>query len=435
MAQSGEMETTTVAHASKSPLPATIFRPEVLVARQNRLQGDVFLLQPVSVKVIAAILLLIVLLFAALLALGSYSRVERVQGYLSPSRGLVKIEAGRFGRLASLYVKEGQQVRAGDRLARIELMQRAEGGASPVDLSAEALASQRADAQSQIGLERDQSAAEATKLRSDALQLATTVASLEAQVQLQRRMIASAKDVYERIKIAAERGYVTTIAREQRFQELLAGQAEEQRLAQELARQRGELAKTRVRLSQVPGESAAKIARLRSERSAIDERSADLAQRREDVIVSPVSGRVVAINGASLGGSVTPGRSFLTILPTGSDMVADLFVPSRAAGFVAPGQEIRILYDAFPYQRFGSFPGTVETVGGSILSPGEVDAPFAITQPVYRVSARLDAQSITIGGQRIAVQPGMTLNANIVLERRSFLDWFLSPLRAVGARS
>jgi len=414
---------------------ASFYRREVIDARQSRLQGDVFLLQPVSIGVIGAILAAIVVLFVALLMFGEYARVERVQGYLKPTNGLVKIEAGRFGTLSTLYVDEGQAVDAGQRLARIDLTQQAGGTGSPLERSEQALDSQLASAESQIGLERQQLASEGSKLRSDQAQLRTSIAALESQLQIQRKLIESSEEVYERLKLAAERGYVTVIAREQRYQELLAGRSEEQRLTQELARQRAELARNRVRMAQLPGEAEARIARLRSEQSAIDERSANLDERRQDVIVSPTKGRVVAITGASLGGSVTPGRSFLTILPQNSTMVAELFVPSSAAGFVEPGQEVRILYDAFPYQRFGSFEGVVANVGGSILSPGEVTAPFEIKQPVYRVVVRLVDQSIRIRGQAIAVQPGMTLSANIVLERRSFLDWFLAPLRAVRARS
>ena len=71
----------------------------------------------------------------------------------------------------------------------------------------------------------------------------------------------------------------------------------------------------------------------------------------------------------------------LTIVPGGAAMRAELFAPSRAIGFVQPGQEVRVMYDAFPYQRFCSFAGRVEQVSRVIIAPGEVDAPVKIGVP------------------------------------------------------
>ena len=62
----------------------------------------------------------------------------------------------------------------------------------------------------------------------------------------------------------------------------------------------------------------------------------------------------------------------MTLLPDGASLLAELFVPSRAIGFVEPGQRVRLMVDAFPYQRFGTLGGRVETVSQAVLSPNEV---------------------------------------------------------------
>ncbi|MBL4836590.1 MAG: HlyD family efflux transporter periplasmic adaptor subunit [Kordiimonadaceae bacterium] len=148
-----------------------------------------------------------------------------------------------------------------------------------------------------------------------------------------------------------------------------------------------------------------------------------------------MNGRVVSIAGTAIGRSVQAGQPLFSILPEGSVLEAELFVPSRAVGFVEEGQEVRLLYDAFPYQRFGSFTATITKVTKTILAPNETFAPFEVKEPVYWVTAKLTAKNITARGSEIALQSGMTLQANIVLERRSFIDWLLEPLRAVGGRT
>ena len=57
----------------------------------------------------------------------------------------------------------------------------------------------------------------------------------------------------------------------------------------------------------------------------------------------------------------------MEIIPEDSVLEADLFVPARAIGFIEPGQDVRILYDAFPYQHFGSYHGHVTNVSQTIL--------------------------------------------------------------------
>ncbi|MGK3796914.1 hypothetical protein, partial [Enterococcus faecium] len=86
---------------------------------------------------------------------------------------------------------------------------------------------------------------------------------------------------------------------------------------------------------------------------------------------------------------------------------------------------------AFPYERFGSFKGTVRAVSRVALDPRQLDAPFKVDEPVYRVSVTPEKQRVNGYGEVVKLQPGMTLSANIILERRSFLEWILEPLNSV----
>ena len=54
---------------------------------------------------------------------------------------------------------------------------------------------------------------------------------------------------------------------------------------------------------------------------------------------------------------------------------------------------------------------------------------------MYRIEVAIASQSILAFGERVPLQPGMTLQANIVLDRRSFLDWLLTPLNAIRNRT
>ncbi|MFN7400550.1 MAG: HlyD family efflux transporter periplasmic adaptor subunit [Sandaracinobacter sp.] len=184
----------------------------------------------------------------------------------------------------------------------------------------------------------------------------------------------------------------------------------------------------------MPVESAAAITQLKASMAQLEMASAQQAGEKGYQITAPIKGRVTAVQAAS--GRFADGRvPLLTIVPEGAIMRAELYAPSRAMGFVQPGQEVRVMYDAFPYQRFGSFAGRVEQVSRTVIAPGEADAPLQLTEPVYRIRVALPQQGVPAYGGVAPLQPGMTLKANIVLERRSFLQWLLDPIMAVRNRA
>jgi membrane fusion protein len=108
-------------------------------------------------------------------------------------------------------------------------------------------------------------------------------------------------------------------------------------------------------------------------------------------------------------------------------------VPTRAIGFIRPGQPVRVLYDAFPYQNFGTYSGRTVKVSQTILTSTDVSVPVTLKEPVYRVTAELDRPDIDAYGQKIPLQSGMLLKADIILEKRSLLNWLLAPLLSARA--
>ena len=111
-------------------------------------------------------------------------------------------------------------------------------------------------------------------------------------------------------------------------------------------------------------------------------------------------------------------------------MQAVLFVPSRAAGFIRTGQEVRLRYDAFPHQRFGVYRGIVESVSRTMLNPGDEVGPLQLQMPAYRVIVKLDSEAVMAYGESIPLQPDLTLQADVVRERMRIIEWIFDPVRA-----
>jgi membrane fusion protein len=166
---------------------------------------------------------------------------------------------------------------------------------------------------------------------------------------------------------------------------------------------------------------------LHGQLADIEQRIAEIDARRAYVIRSPAAGKVATLQ-ATLGQAVDPQRLQLEIVPADDVLVAELYVPARAIGFVREGQAVRILYDAFPYQKFGTYGGQITGISQTILTASEAGGPLTLREPAYKVTAKLDRPDIEAYGRRIALQPDMLLQADLILERRSLLRWFFGPL-------
>jgi membrane fusion protein len=148
----------------------------------------------------------------------------------------------------------------------------------------------------------------------------------------------------------------------------------------------------------------------------------------------PQDGTITGLQ-AEPGGNATTATPLFGIVPSQSKLQAQLFSPSRGIGFLRSGQRVLLRYQAFPYQKFGFYGGVVASVSRSALSPAELNqtlagltALFGTNEPVYRITVELDRQTALAYGQPVALQPGMQLEADVLIESRRLIEWVLEPL-------
>ncbi len=125
------------------------------------------------------------------------------------------------------------------------------------------------------------------------------------------------------------------------------------------------------------------------------------------------------------------GTSLGSIVPSASPMEAVLYVPSTAMGFIKPGQGVRVAYDAFPYQRFGQYRGTVRTVSQTDIP---VNTNSQDRRAIFMVRVHLDQPFVKAYGTQVPLRPGHTLTADIEIDRRSLMRWMLDPLFAFSGK-
>ena len=304
------------------------------------------------------------------------------------------------------------------------------GTASPV--SSPRLGNQDAELARQIDLAADIGTAEGRGLAQQRASLAAAIASLERQRGIAAGQIRLAEAATRRAVQLASEGAGTQRQVEDSRSALLARRAEVESLTERLIAQREALRTTEAQMAQRTLETSRTRSVLLAQRAALAEQRAELSRTDRLVLTAPIGGEVGDVS-VEVGQRARPDQSLVTIVPRGSRLEVWLYAPSRAVGFARPGQQVRLLFDAFPYQKYGAGRGTVTAVSRVPTEPSNLDSNLGIEEPVFRIRVRIDEMAPRVPADQRAMRPGMTLNANLVLERRSLWQVLFGPV--LGALS
>jgi membrane fusion protein len=324
-------------------------------------------------------------------------------------------------------------VRKGDRVAVIDLDRQSTAGQGYVREAVGALGRRIDLGTEQRGLSFEKLTAELDRLKAAADASRARESTLSEQISIQEEVVKSTATLFNQLGGVVDKGFVSKLEYERRRQLALGSRQDLIRLQDQLAQVRSEGRLAVAQMTSLRVDSERERSEIRAAMGSLEMQRAQMRSEGGYVIVAPIDGRITALQVAR-GRTATSSRPIMTIVPVGAPLTAEVYAPTRAVGFVQPGQEVRLLFDAFPYERFGSWPGRVESISKTVMDPRETDVPLKLEEPVYRIVVAVENQAVPAFGKAAPLQPGMTLRANIVLERQSFLDWLLTPLRAVRNR-
>jgi membrane fusion protein len=201
-----------------------------------------------------------------------------------------------------------------------------------------------------------------------------------------------------------------------------------------------ELLSVQSQLRELPLRSRNELAQVDRSVAELEQQLAEAEARRQIIVSAPEDGTVTGIQ-TELGGNATANVPLMSLVPAGSVLQAQLFGPSNAIGFIRPGQQVLLRYQAFPYQKFGMYEGVIRSVSGSAVSPAEMTQQLAglanlngANEPVYRVTVDLARQTAMAYGQPVPLQPGMRVEADVMIETRHLIEWVLDPLYSLTGK-
>jgi membrane fusion protein len=411
----------------------SLFRQEAVEERQRKLLGDVIINQPFHSYFISMLASAIVAFTIIWLSISEYARTTDVPGHTVSNLPSAKIVAQHAGQIEALYVREGDLVRAGQRLALVRTELTDEAGQSAATQNLNSLNEQRRILDSQIALLRQKSGLELDRVTSSIVSARNQRVELDRQIEIQAALVRSLQDMFDRVHTILREGFVSQFEVERRRQSLLSAQQQLSHLRQQRGVLQAEEQKLILERERVAPDTQSQIASTASNLEALEQQRVQATAQRAYMIKAPISGYVSALQTAA-GRSVDPSIPLMVIIPENSTFRVESYAPSAAIGFLKPGQEVRLQYDAYPYQQYGTYRGTVTMISGVPISPGDLDASIKVSEASYRVEIKPDAQTVIAFGKRHSLRAGMTLTSTIVIDRRSLMAWLLQPVAAVAGR-
>jgi len=331
------------------------------------------------------------------LALARTEEIVVAPGQLEPIGSVQDIQMPVGGVADQILVKEGDQVKAGQVLMKLDT---------------EASEEQRNSLEKTIKLKKEQLTLKEEEKRNYLKVNQEEVLMLESNLVLQAEIL-------------------------ERFEQLEAAGAYSE---VQILNQQNTVAEIRGKLMQSKADRLRQVALLDQQTAQLKTELADLNGRlvetkvtlRYQQLKSPVDGVVFDLKPTSRGFTAQSTQTVMKVVPMGS-LEAKVEVPSNKIGFVqvppaCPKERnacmnADISIDSFPSSDFGVLKGKVTRIGSDALEPDPQEQRQELSFPV---TIQLDDQQLRLkSGVALPLQVGMSLTANIKLRKVSYLQLLL----------
>jgi adhesin transport system membrane fusion protein len=423
--------------------PDTEFMPEV--------DGSILQDSPKLTRItvwLSALLLLAALIWAKFAVL---EEVTMGEGKAIPSSKIQVIQNLEGGIVAEIFVREGQLVKKGDVLLRLDdtrfISNRGESDADRMALTAR-LVRLEAEAEgkpllmpAEISNKYPQLAADETALfnsRQDRLHSEQRTLNEQLRQKTQELAEFSSKQQQYRSSLGL-------IQQELNMSQPLVSsgaisQVEILRLRRSAVEMRGEMDATTLAIPRAQaGISEIKSKMEESELAFRSEAFKELNQTRPELqkitashvaiedrvsrttVQSPVYGIIKQLKVNTIGGVVQPGSDLLEIVPLENNLLIEAKVRPQDVAFLRPGQKAMVKFSAYDYTIYGGLKAQLELISADTITDDEGNS-------FYLIQVRTDKNHLGSSEHPLLIIPGMIATVDIITGEKSVLDYLLKPV-------
>lgn len=416
---------------------------------------------PAGRKVVWALAALLAA-FLVWAGLGRLDIVAVADGRLIPAGRLKIVQPSESGIVTDILVKEGDAVRAGQVLMRMDtLITEADASAIEADYQRKRASLLRIDAElagrplaggagvppalwQEVGAQyRANLDALQAALAEEGSRLGKARKDLAAAEQIRARLSETLPHYREQDEAFARLkrdGFAGNIMASDKKRERLEKENELRTQEYVIESARAGIEQSERKLAQIESDYRRALHTERNEvRAALEklaqEKEKQAHRRQLHELKAPQGGVVKDLATHTAGTVVQPGTVLLTLVPKDDALRAEVWVANEDVGFVRKGQSVKLKVAAFPFQKYGLIEGVVEHLsadaaeaGGNGGGPPERRADGSVP-PLYKVSVAFADNALTRNGERHALAAGMRATAEIHLGTRTVAEYLLSPLQ------
>lgn len=139
------------------------------------------------------------------------------------------------------------------------------------------------------------------------------------------------------------------------------------------------------------------------------------------ILIAPVDGVVEELVIATIGGIVTPAQELLKIVPNEQQLEVEAGLLNKDIGFVHVGQIAEIKIDSFPFTKYGVIDGEVTDISADAIEHEQLGLLFPL-------KASLATDEINVDGKWVKLKPGMSVTIEVKTGTRRLMEFLLAPL-------
>lgn len=152
-------------------------------------------------------------------------------------------------------------------------------------------------------------------------------------------------------------------------------------------------------------------------------------RRQLIVLHAPADAVVLEIANRTVGSVIREAETLFVLVPRDETLRAEVNVEGRDIGQLTVGQAVRIKFEAFPFQKYGTATGEIGVISQDSFSPdAKAEGARRPSAPYYRVLIDLRDMHLRLPPERVQFMPGMAVTAEIKLGKRTVISYFLYPL-------
>lgn len=410
-----------------------LFRKEALEHSRTRLTGAVIISQSKRSNWMTSIALIAALLFIFFLAFAGFSRKETVKGYLYPDKGVIKSYSTNQGVVNKVFVSVGDHVKKGDALVEIITQTHSQSGQELNAVLIEQIHRQIALLDETLEGLNVREALEAKEIQDDIASTEKNIGLGKENLWLATKKIQLLAEQIKRYEELKNSNGLSIIEWQSKLEHNIVTKQEYKRVQLTQIEYEVQLRRLNSRQLSLPQKYANERRQIKKEKSQLLATLNQAESRFKRVVQSTHDGTITSVTAVE-GETLHAVRPLVILMPKGSNLIAELLLPTRSAGFIKKGDKALLRFDAFPYQRFGFLESEIFNVDKTLIDGADKSIPIELKEPVYRLQSYLKSQSVLGYGQSFQLKSGMLLEADIVLERRTILQWFLDPIYSMKGK-